>query len=121
MAVNSSNSDNMFHRSISRTTKVSMAKKIFRTSARFEVLVILILISFAFTPSRLTGNTTFSIGFSSATVDQVNENDAMAAVRVWSQSLARDQKIPVDPQPYMFRNIDEIEAALKTKPSTASI
>lgn len=54
----------------------------------------------------------FRIGFSKTVVGDVNENDALAAVRVWAQALARDRAIPADPRPVIFRNVDEMAAAL---------
>ena len=51
-------------------------------------------------------------GFSTTILGEVNENDAIAAVRVWSRVIAHERGIPVDPQPIIFRNITEISAAL---------
>ena len=52
------------------------------------------------------------IGFSSATFGEVNENDAIAAVRIWAQDLAQERHIAADPQPKILRGIAEITAAL---------
>jgi ABC-type phosphate/phosphonate transport system substrate-binding protein len=54
----------------------------------------------------------FRIGFSSATFGEVNENDAIAAVRVWAQSLARELGIAADPQPQILRSLADIATAL---------
>lgn len=52
------------------------------------------------------------IGFSVGVLGDVNENDAMAAVRVWAQALAQERGIPADPQPKILRGLSEIESAL---------
>ncbi len=55
----------------------------------------------------------FRLGFSSSTFGEVNENDAVAAVKMWSKVLAEDQALAVDPQPRVFRSLVEIRAALQ--------
>jgi phosphonate transport system substrate-binding protein len=57
----------------------------------------------------------FHVGFSAASFSEVNENDAKAAVKVWAQELAKQGKIPADPQPYILRSTDEIAEALNQK------
>jgi phosphonate transport system substrate-binding protein len=57
----------------------------------------------------------FRIGFSAKNFTDVNENDAVAALRVWAQTFARDRGIPADPRAIIFRNVDEIAAALTNK------
>jgi ABC-type phosphate/phosphonate transport system substrate-binding protein len=57
----------------------------------------------------------FRIGFSTTTLGAVNENDAVAAVRIWAQSLVEEKGINADPQPKIFRNINEISTALNEK------
>lgn len=77
----------------------------------------MVLLAVAIPPARThaqthSDDTPFHIGFSSANFTDVNENDAIAAVRVWSQALARERGIPADPQPKVLRGAGEIEAAL---------
>lgn len=57
----------------------------------------------------------FHIGFSAATFGEVNENDAIAAVRIWAQALAKEREIAADPQPKILHGIAEIAAALTNK------
>jgi phosphonate transport system substrate-binding protein len=57
----------------------------------------------------------FRIGFSKTTFGEVNENDAIAAVRVWAQAVARERDILADPQPTIFWNVNEIILALTNK------
>jgi ABC-type phosphate/phosphonate transport system substrate-binding protein len=57
----------------------------------------------------------FRIGFSKFILGEVNENDAMAVVSVWARQIAQASDIAVDPQPLIFRNIAEIQAALTDK------
>lgn len=52
------------------------------------------------------------IGFSTKTIGNVNENDAIAAMRVWAQAVAIERGIPADPQPVVFRSVSEISTAL---------
>lgn len=73
-----------------------------------------ILISFFVIPACYSEEI-FHIGFSTNTLGDVNRNDAMAAVKVWTHSLAADNKIPVDPQPIIFEDIDTIRQAITQK------
>lgn len=57
----------------------------------------------------------FHIGFSARTFSEVNENDAMAAVRIWSQALAQEGGIPADPQPKILRSMPDIILALTNR------
>ncbi len=54
----------------------------------------------------------FRIGFSKMNFVDVNENDALAAVRIWAQEIAQTRGITADPQPRIFQNISEVETAL---------
>lgn len=57
----------------------------------------------------------FRVGFSYATLGEVNENDASAAIRVWAQTLAQERGIHADPQPRILRSVEEITAGLTNK------
>ncbi len=57
----------------------------------------------------------FRIGFSTSVFGEVNENDAIAAVRVRAQVIVRDRGIPADPHPVIFRNVAEISVALEKR------
>ncbi|TVQ96015.1 MAG: hypothetical protein EA399_16645 [Desulfovibrionales bacterium] len=54
----------------------------------------------------------FRIGFTSAMFTDVNENDVRAAIRIWGEQLARARNVPVDPDPLLFRNMEEMHLAL---------
>lgn len=57
-----------------------------------------------------------SIGFSNKILgDNINENDAMAAVKTWTKILAEDHNIPANPSPLMFNSTKQVGAALKEK------
>jgi len=58
---------------------------------------------------------TFRIGFTSSVFGEVNENDALAAVRAWSQALVRERHISAVPISVVFNNLSEIKAALTGK------
>lgn len=59
--------------------------------------------------------TPFRIGFSSGTFGEVNENDALAAVKIWSQALAANDRLPLEPQPRVLSGPAEIAEALRTR------
>ena len=76
-----------------------------------------LLLALVMTNFSATGEETavFHIGFSAATFGEVNENDAIAAVRIWAQQLAKEREIAADPQPKILHGIAEITAALTNK------
>jgi phosphonate transport system substrate-binding protein len=45
----------------------------------------------------------------------VNENDAKAAVKAWGQTVARERRIPVDPDPTIYKDTAALLAALRSK------
>ena len=57
----------------------------------------------------------FRIGFSVRTFTNVNSNDALAAVKVWSEVIARERDILVSPSPRVLKGVDEIRQALINK------
>lgn len=54
----------------------------------------------------------FRIGFTSAMFTDVNENDVRAAIRIWGEQIAKIRSVPVDPDPLLFRNMEEMHLAL---------
>jgi len=58
-------------------------------------------------------STPFRIGFSHGVFNNINENDAKAAVKVWGQTIARERGIPTDPDPCIFQNTPELLKALR--------
>ncbi len=85
-----------------------------RLSCYLSVILVALL---CFTPLSASDDSTsqFRIGFSSTILVEVNENDAIAAMRVWSQAVAHESAIPVDPKPIIFHDISEITEALTKK------
>jgi hypothetical protein len=53
----------------------------------------------------------FRIAFSSGLFTDVNENDAKAALRIWGQTLPREQGIEMDPEFRIFK--DQILSGLR--------
>jgi ABC-type phosphate/phosphonate transport system substrate-binding protein len=53
-----------------------------------------------------------NVGFSSAFFYEVSRNDAIAAIRAWTQALLKKQDISAVPMPILFENIDEIKEGL---------
>lgn len=62
-----------------------------------------------------TDNKGFRLGFSSTTFVNVNQNDAMAAIKVWASLFARNLGIPTDPIPYLLNDVGQIREAVRTK------
>ena len=50
-------------------------------------------------PSNGEEKSRFRFGFSSTTFSDVNENDAKAALKVWTQTLAKERGLSVDSEP----------------------
>lgn len=57
----------------------------------------------------------FRFGFSANMFTDVNENDALAAVKIWLQTIARERGILTDTNTRIFTSIPEIASALKEK------
>ena len=62
-----------------------------------------------------TNQEMFRVGFSRSTFSEVNENDAMAAIKVWSETTAKERNISMDPDPRVYNNVQEIGQALAVK------
>lgn len=59
--------------------------------------------------------TPFHFGFSSAFLANVSPNDAKAAVKVWAQTLVREQNIPADPEADVVTSAETIAARLRAR------
>jgi len=57
----------------------------------------------------------FRVGFSRSMFTNVNENDAMAAFKVWSAVIAKERNVPTDPTPLVYNNLQEMSQALSAK------
>ena len=60
-------------------------------------------------PARL-----FRIGFSSSMFTDINVNDATAALRVWTLSVAKERHVQTDPDPWIANTGDELSEALRS-------
>lgn len=84
---------------------------------RSPALWAMILLLFGPVASRADSSGTapapFRIGFSSSLFTDVNENDATAAVKIWSDLIADERAFPVDPQTAIFKNLDALRRALR--------
>ena len=54
----------------------------------------------------------FRFAFSTRMFVDVNENDARAALKIWSNALGQEQGIPVDPETRLLSNKDSIATAI---------
>jgi ABC-type phosphate/phosphonate transport system substrate-binding protein len=55
----------------------------------------------------------FCIGFSSAIFIDLNESDVKAAMKVWTETIAKEIGIPTDPTPLMLEGAAALDAALR--------
>lgn len=53
------------------------------------------------------------MGFSRSIIGEINENDAMAALKMWSTQLVVRDDYPVSVQPKIYNDLGEIETAIK--------
>lgn len=65
--------------------------------------------------ARGKSTTILRIGFSSTVFGEVNQNDAVASVRAWTQALAKERNISADPEPLILNGTAEIREALSNK------
>lgn len=65
--------------------------------------------------AAVTNKKLFRVGFSTAMFTEVNENDAMAAVKVWTATIAKERGVPTDPAPHVYNNVQEMSLALTVK------
>lgn len=78
------------------------------------ILTTLCLLLF-FSTGAFCSDDTFRIGFSIHTLGEVNQNDAIAAVQLWTQGLANQNNIPVNPEPVIFSSLAEMKLALQDR------
>ena len=97
--------------------EVFYLKAVLMTRWRFFGCVSIILMMLWCVPFGVIGQTPtiIRIGFSSMVMGDVNENDAMAALKIWAQSFARERGIVAESYPRIFRNVTEIDGALTDK------
>ncbi|MEZ4483392.1 MAG: PhnD/SsuA/transferrin family substrate-binding protein [Syntrophotaleaceae bacterium] len=57
----------------------------------------------------------FRVGFGSSMFTDVNENDAKAAVKVWGALIAKEQNVPTDPDPVIFKDMNAMFRSLADK------
>jgi phosphonate transport system substrate-binding protein len=57
----------------------------------------------------------FRLGFSSTVFTDVNENDVIGALKVWTETIAREIAIPTDPKPVMLEGSAALGAALRSR------
>lgn len=57
----------------------------------------------------------FRIGFSYSLFENINRNDARAAIGILAKTVARQKDIPTDPQSLLFNNSAEMVTALRSK------
>lgn len=62
-----------------------------------------------------TNSVPFQFGFSSSMLVNVNHNDARAAIRIWGQTIARERRIPAEPDPRILTGVPEISAELRAQ------
>lgn len=58
------------------------------------------------------GKSLFRFGFSKSMFLDVNENDALAAVKVWATAMIKERNFPADPTPHVYSGVQEMKQAL---------
>ena len=53
------------------------------------------------------------VGFSARTIGDVNRNDITAAMKVWIQTVAAEERISADPHPQVFETVGDMASALR--------
>nr|WP_320192148.1 PhnD/SsuA/transferrin family substrate-binding protein [uncultured Desulfobacter sp.] len=80
----------------------------------FRVLIMMLLSAAVFLQGEpVQSEEIVHIGFSRSIVGSINENDTMAAVKLWSTKLVGTDEFPVNVQPKIYEGGKEIEIALK--------
>lgn len=81
--------------------------------------IMIILIAFVFllvqSMSWAQEKEIFRVGFSHQSFGELNENDAMAAIKAWTLAFIKERNIPAEPRSTIFRQPSEIMKALKSK------
>lgn len=77
----------------------------------------MVLLLFGLVASRAdssdSARSPFRIGFSSGLFTDVNQNDAEAAVKIWSDLIADERGFPVDPQTAIYQDLNAMRRALR--------
>ena len=60
-------------------------------------------------------DTNFRVGFTSSMFTDVNENDAKASIKVWSQTIAKERGIPINPDAMIIKDTPALLQALRDK------
>ena len=63
-------------------------------------------------PAASQTSDTVRVGFSSRILNNINRNDALAAIRVWALNFVKEHNIPFDTKPLILDGIGEIKKAL---------
>ncbi|MEJ2200343.1 MAG: PhnD/SsuA/transferrin family substrate-binding protein, partial [Desulfuromonadaceae bacterium] len=76
-------------------------------------LLLLAGVLFSSIPAQATtDDRQFRLGFSARIFTGVNDNDALAAIKVWAETINREQKFSVEPTSLILRGEEEIRQAL---------
>lgn len=74
-----------------------------------------LLLALLLAPVLSFASPSFRIGFSSSVIGTVNENDAVASVRIWAQAMVAELNIAADPQVKIYQGFVQMENALRQK------
>nr|WP_320013833.1 PhnD/SsuA/transferrin family substrate-binding protein [uncultured Desulfobacter sp.] len=93
-----------------------MKKKHSITFVPFRRWIIFLLAAAVCLPAGPVQSTeTIHVGFSRSIVGEINENDTMAAVKLWSTKLMLTDDISANVQPKIYDDVSEIETDLKER------
>ncbi|MCG8550576.1 MAG: phosphate/phosphite/phosphonate ABC transporter substrate-binding protein [Desulfobacterales bacterium] len=85
-------------------------------SVLFRVGIMALLVTAAFLPAGpAMSEETVHMGFSRSVIGEINENDTMAALKIWSTQLMVGHDFPIGFQYVIYNGLGEIETAIKQR------
>ena len=84
-------------------------------SVLFRLWIMIPVLFAFFAPGPATSEEIVHMGFSRSIVGEINENDTMAALKLWGTQLVLGEDRKFSVQPAMYNDIGEIENALNQK------
>ena len=83
-----------------------------RSVVTWTLITVLILAVPAAVPAQ-DEDRAFRVGFSRSLFSDVNDSDARASIRAWSQTVARENRISMDPTAHLFDHTNEMASAMQ--------
>ena len=101
---------------------VLLAHKRFITKGKTPMKFFLVLLAFLWIPDGIVAQPSdnkdpqiFHIGLSSATFDNLNHNDAMAAIKAWTEAVIKEQDLIEKAEVNFFNSFEALSQAYKNE------